>query len=358
MNKKRKTDEIEKLTALDDDSVEEIAEVCPFLDESHKNRLYALCEKKLNTNKNEEKNVFTENHDTEYILTKGKKTPLFRRMFFTVAASFALIVGVTVLTLSGKYLSKTNYGKFADETNYKTDNRTLCEELSIASDDLQENNEDEIQKRMLINGFNIYNYPKYLAFLQGIPNDKSFEKYTAADSYGVINFSLKDLNNDRVPELLIYSYNTLIGIYVDTEDSTEAEPLFDMNDSIHLNLCDFDVICYKSYDEPITEVYYEYIGEKELKVIYGMQSFYYKTFNNDELYEDGSEYAYYAVTKDRLPDEGHGWDGERYSFPDEMYRMSESDFENTRNTFSEVSINYIAALPLYDITPETENISK
>lgn len=358
MNKKRKTDAIEKLTALDDDSVEEIAEVCPFLDESHKNRLYALCEKKLNTNKNENKSFFTENNDTEYIFTKGKKTPLVRRLFFTIAASFALIVGVTALTLSGKHLSKINYEKFDAETNYIADNRTLCEESSIACEYHQENNEDEIPKRMVINGFNIYNYPKYLTFLQGIPNDKSFKKYTAADSYGVINFSLKDLNNDSVPELLIYSDDTLIGIYADTDDSTKAEPLFDMDGSTHLNLCEFDVICYKSSDEPITEIYYEYIGGKELKVIYGMQSFYYKTFNSGELYEDGSEYAYYAVTKDRLPDEGHGWDGERYSFPDEMYRMSKSNFENTQHTFSEVSINYIAALPIYDIDPETENISE
>lgn len=352
MNKKRKTDEIKKLTALDDDSVEEIAEVCPFLDESHKNRLYSLCEKKLNTFKNENKSVSTENHDTEYILTKNKKTPIFRRLFFTVAASFALIVGVTSLTLSGKNLSNLNYGKFDAETKNKAGNKALCENY-IVSDDLQENNEDEIHKRMVINGFDIYNYPKYLAFLQGIPNNKNFYKYISADSYGIINFSLKDLNNDKLPELLIYIDDTLIGVYVDTEDSTVAEPLFDMDDSTHLNLCEFDVICYKSDHEPLTEVYYEYSGGKELNVIYGMQSFYYKTFNSNKLYEDGSEYAYYAVTNDRLPDEGHGWDGERYSFPNEVYRMSESDFENTRNTFSEVSINYIEALPLYDIVPET-----
>ncbi len=354
MNKKRKTDEIEKLTALDDDSVEEIAEVCPFLDESHKNRLYALCEKKLNTNKNEKKSVLTENHDTEYILTKSKKKPFFRSLFFTAAASFALIAGVTALTLSAKYAL---HRSFETETKDKSGNKTLCE-ISIESNDCQENNADEISERLVINGFNVYDYPEYLAFLQGIPKNKNFYKYTAGDSYGVINFSLKDLNDDKVPELLIYNDDTLIGIYVDTEDSSVAEPLFDMDDPTLLNLCEFDVICYKSFDEPLTEIYYEYTGGKELKVIYGMQSFYYKTFNSGELYEDGSKYAYYAVTKDRLPDEGHGWDGERYSFPDETYRMSESDFENTRNTFSEVSIDYIATLPLYDIIPETENVSK
>ncbi|MBO5163007.1 MAG: hypothetical protein J6B75_00970 [Ruminococcus sp.] len=354
MNKKRKTDEIEKLTALDDDSVEEIAEVCPFLDESHKNRLYALCEKKLNADKNEKKSVLTENHDTEYILMKSKKKPFFRRLFFTIAASFALIVGVTALTLSAKYAM---HRSFKTETKDKSGNKTLCE-ISIESNDCAENNADEISERLVVNGFNVYNFPEYLAFLQGIPKNKNFYKYTAADSYGAINFSLKDLNNDKMPEMLIYNYDTLIGIYVDTEDSSVAEPLFDMDSSPLLSLCEFDVIRYKSSDEPQTEIYYKYIGGKELNVIYGMQSFYYKTFNNGELYEDGSEYAYYAVTKDRLPDEGHGWDGERYSFPDEAYRISESDFENTRNKFSEISIDHIAALPLYEIIPETENVSK
>ena len=91
MDKKNNKDRLNLLTALDDESVEEISGQYPVLDKSAMKRIEKLCERKMNMKKD---NIFNTNEtDTVDGVEKYKKPSWYKRPEFAAAACFILLLG-------------------------------------------------------------------------------------------------------------------------------------------------------------------------------------------------------------------------------------------------------------------------
>ncbi len=111
MNDKRKKDELNELTYLDDEQIELIAKKYPVLNKSLKKRIAALCEEKLAMKKDD--NYFYndhENEETELVenVEIYRKTPWYRNRALTAAASFVLVFGAAAGIIAGIKKSDTN----------------------------------------------------------------------------------------------------------------------------------------------------------------------------------------------------------------------------------------------------------
>lgn len=116
MNNKNNYDELEMLTALDDDIVEEISCVSPILDEAAKKRIENLFREKTGLDFSE-KNL--NNYDLPFENVKRiNHIPWYRKPSFTIAASIILIFGSGIMTALA--FSEVPNSKPAPDYQYST----------------------------------------------------------------------------------------------------------------------------------------------------------------------------------------------------------------------------------------------